>query len=354
MRITMRPALTRVVSSLALAVALVPGSAAAGDEQPVAEPATVPAVDPTAVPVPAAEPAVVAEPVTADEPITGVETSARSFSDEMVTIGGSVDPRSYAHDWLVAPPGYNIGGEMRFITATSSPSGERIRMTDMALLRLHSRWTATRRIELAGAIELLAKQLDTSDEPIPQGGSLGAKIATSKSVAIAAGLSGGPTLGGDGFWGSFGTSAVHRSRIERFIAFQVGAGALATGIDQDKMSARQWQTDATLSSELIFHTPRGEWAMWGGVDMAFPVVHSDAIDPSSRLDLTVGTVYSAVKDWDLYAEFAWRDHGTTMMPETILPIADGGFDQRQIVVGIIRRFSPARGTSRWALSQNDE
>jgi hypothetical protein len=34
-----------------------------------------------------------------------------------------------------------------------------------------------------------------------------------------------------------------------------------------------------------------------------------------------------------------------------LPIIDGGFDQRQVVVGIIRRFTKERGASRWVLAQ---
>ena len=268
------------------------------------------------------------------------------------TIGGSYDHRSYASDWLVAPPGWNIGGEMVFITADSALSGEPINMTDMALLRLRTRWTATKRIELSGTVDLLAKQLDTTDETIPQGGSLAAKIATSRTVAIGTSVSGGPILGGGGWWGSAGTGAMHRSHIERFIAFQVGGGALATAVDQDQMQ-RRWQADAIMSSELVFHTPRGEWAMWGGVEMAFPVVHEESIKPHSRLDLTIGTVYAAVRDWDLYAELTWKDRGNTMMPETVLPIVDGGFDQRQIVVGITRRFTPARGATRWALSQDE-
>lgn len=269
------------------------------------------------------------------------------------TIGGSYDHRSYASDWLVAPPGWNIGGEMVFITADSALSGEPIDMTDMALLRLRTRWTATKRIELSGTVDFLAKQLDTTDETIPQGGSLAAKIATSRTVALGTSVSGGPILGGGGWWGSAGTGAMHRSHIERFIAFQVGGGALATAVEQDRMP-RRWQADAVMSSELVFHTPRGEWAMWGGVEMAFPVVHDESIKPHSRLDLTIGTVYAAVRDWDLYAELTWKDRGNTMMPETVLPIVDGGFDQRQIVVGITRRFTPARGATRWALSQDDE
>jgi hypothetical protein len=283
-----------------------------------------------------------------------VEPTVHTEEDmgEVVRTIGSYDHRSYASDWLVAPPGWNVGGEMVFITADSALSGEPINMTDMALLRLRTRWTATKRIELSGTVDLLAKQLDTTDETIPQGGSLAAKIATSRTVAIGTSVSGGPILGGGGWWGSAGTGAMHRSHIERFIAFQVGGGALATAVEQDQMQ-RRWQADAIMSSELVFHTPRGEWAMWGGVEMAFPVVHEESIKPHSRLDLTIGTVYAAVRDWDLYAELTWKDRGNTMMPETVLPIVDGGFDQRQIIVGITRRFTPARGATRWALSQDE-
>jgi hypothetical protein len=266
-----------------------------------------------------------------------------------LTFGGSTDPRSYAKGWLVAPPGWNLGGEMRFITADSAPTGERIKLTDMALLRLRTRWTTTRRLELSASADILAKQLDTAHEPLLQGGSLSAKFATSRTVAIAAGVSGGPALG-SGWWGDASAGMVHRSRIEDFIAFQVGAGGLATMVRAPD-SARAWQVDATGVAELTFHTPRGEWALWFGTELAFPVVHADTIDPSTRLDLTIGTIYSAVRDWDLYAELTYRDRGTTRMPETILPIIDGGFDQRQIVVGITRRFTQGRGANRWVLAQ---
>lgn len=286
-----------------------------------------------------------AAPALAESPTEPTVTTG-----EVIALDRGIDMRSYAHDWLVAPPGWNVGGEMRFFTAGSTPGGEAIHITDLAVLRLHSRWVATRRLELSGSIDLLAKQLDTTDEPIPQGGSLGLKVAASRTLAFATAVSGGPTLGQDGYWGSAGTAAVHRSHIERFLAFQVGGGALATAVDQDTMG-RRWQADATASSELVFHSPHGEIALWGGVELAFPVVHSAGLDPSSRLDLTMGVVYSAVRDWDLYAALTYRDRGTTAMPETVLPIVDGGFDQRQVIVGITRRFSATRGSTRWALAQ---
>lgn len=260
-----------------------------------------------------------------------------------------MDVRSYAKDWLVAPPGYNIGGELRFITAPTSPDGPRIRFTDFAILRFHSRITVSKRIELSGSIDLLSKQPDTRHDTVAQGGALGLKVATSRATAIASAIAGGPTMGDDGFWGSVTTGAIHRSRIEDFLAFQFGGGASATALRQHDMDPR-WQADLDFSSELVLHAPKGEAALWMGVGMAFPVVHSSGLAPSSRLDVTLGAVFSAVKDWDLYAAFTYRDRGATELPLTTLPIADGGFDQRQIVIGITRRFTARGQGTLWALA----
>lgn len=333
MRFTSLASLT--LSSIALAA----GPAVADQS---ASPAPEPAPEATAAPAPALAVAAEAEPTLQDVSLAG-----RSYGEAI----GIDDPRSYAKNWLVAPPGWTFGGQMKFITADSSlfGTGQRLRFADLAVLGLETRITANRRLELSGSLDVLAKQPDGSKEPLAQGGSLGAKVATSRTVALTASVSGGPTLGVDGLWASAGAGVLHRSRIEDFIAFQVGAGASTTALRRHDL-ANEWQADVVGSSELVFHTPRGEWAMWGGLGLALPVVHSEGIAPSTRLDVTVGTVFSAVKDWDLYAEFTLRDRGTTDMPGTVLPIADGGFDQKQVVFGITRRFTE-RGTSRWALEQ---
>ena len=63
-----------------------------------------------------------------------------------------------------------------------------------------------------------------------------------------------------------------------------------------------------------------------------------AIDPQPRLDFHAGTVLSIVKEWDLFADFAVIDRGDVANPATRLPILDGGFDQKQIVFGVIRHI----------------
>lgn len=338
------------IASFALVLATAAAPTLAGADEPA------PPADPATEATPPADPA----PAPADARVTdGIDTAATATGDviELRTSSafgwsaGSTDVRSFAKDWLVSPPGWTFGGEMKFITANTSMFGanQRLRFADLAVLSLQTRITASRRLELSGSFDVLAKQPDGSDEPIAQGGSLGAKVATSRTLALTAGVAGGPTLGQDGMWGSAGAGVVHRSHIEELLAFQVGAGASATALRRDGM-ANDWQADVLGSSELVFHTPRGEWALWGGLGLALPAVHSEGITPSTRLDVTVGTVFSAVRDWDLYAVFTLRDRGTTDMPGTVLPIADGGFDQKQVIVGITRRFTE-RGSSRWAIAQ---
>jgi hypothetical protein len=277
----------------------------------------------------------------ADEPEPS-EPHAESLS---FVSGSAVDPRSYANDWLVAPPGGNVGGALRMISAGTGPSGSAIGYSDLALLTLHGRWTVANRLELSGGIDLLSKQPDDRRDTVFQAGDLGVKVATSRRTAFTAGTAAGPTMGDDGAWGRASVGAVHRSPIERVLALQISGGGEATALRQDGMG-RRWLAELAFASQLVLHTPRGEAALWGGVDMGFPIAHSSRLDPTSRLGLGFGAVYSAVRDWDLYFEMTFRDRGTLAMPETTLPIIDGGFDQRQLVFGITRRFS-ARGTNMW-------
>ncbi len=333
-----------LLATAAVAVAQPQAKPPPTDELPPAEliPSDPPTGEPTAPTPPPAPPPV--------EPAVEPRSESMPVAHETVhTLGGATDVRSYAKDWLVAPPGYHVGGELRFITAGTSPDGPRIKFTDLAILRLHARTTLGRRVELAGSLDLLAKQPDSRTDLFFQGGGFGLKVATSRRTAITAGASGGPTMGDDGFWASVGTGVTHRSRIEKFLAFQYGGGASATGLRLGE-APTAWQAGLAATSELILHMPHGEWALWLGFDLELPIVHSDALDPRSRLGVTVGQVFAAVRDWDLYASFSWRDRGTTELPATTLPIVDGGFDQKQFAIGLTRRFSVRGKSARWALA----
>ena len=85
---------------------------------------------------------------------------------------------------------------------------------------------------------------------------------------------------------------------------------------------------------------------WLGVDYSIPLAHAGelasspapvALDPSVHLSVQVGGVLrvGGRDDWDLFAYYAWLDQGESRHPGTQLPVLDGGFDQHQIVLGVV-------------------
>jgi hypothetical protein len=65
---------------------------------------------------------------------------------------------------------------------------------------------------------------------------------------------------------------------------------------------------------------------------------NDEFDPQTRLNFHVGMVYALIDNWDLYLEIAVIDRGDLIDVRTTLPILDGGFDQQQVIFGVVRRF----------------
>ena len=268
---------------------------------------------------------------------------ARSYDAAEISTG---DVRSATRDWLVGPPGWDVGGELRFITSSLGlVEGRALKLTDIGILRARLRYTASKRIELFASVDALAKQPSYSDSLPFQGATLGLKVAVSRKWALTAGVSGGPTLGDDGAWGDGATQVVYRSHPDETLSFQVSGGAKATALRFDD-APDQWLTEATAGGNVMLHTPNGWFGAWLGANLAVPVVASDHLDPNTRLDLTIGTVYAVVPAWDVYAEASIFDRGDAGMPGTMLPILDGGFDQKQIVIGVVRRFDGKQSSRR--------
>lgn len=324
-------------TTITLVVVLVVAAPAFADTPlPVsAEPAPVVGVEPEPAVAPAASPIEIRSSVLQAIPVAG----------ETIALGGQTDYRSYASDWMVAPEGGTIGGALRMFSVPRGPNGAPIAIGDLALLTLHGQWTATKRLALAGSVDLLAKQPDDRRDVVLQGAAVSGKLGLTAQTALSLATSAGPTLGDDGYWGSAAIGAIHRSPIESFLALQLTGTANAIGLRQD-MVGRRWLSELGFSSQLVLHMPGGQAAVWGGIDIGVPIAHSAGLDPTSRLGATLGALYSAVENWDLYVEVSWRDRGTMAMPATTLPIVDGGFDQRTVTFGITRRFTK-RGAAMW-------
>lgn len=253
------------------------------------------------------------------------------------------DARSNNRAWLVGPPGWDVGGELRLITADHGlGDGRALKLTDVGLLRTRVRYTADKRVELFGGLDVLAKQPAYTDLPVFQGATAGLRVGVTRMLGLAASASGGPTTVDDGLWGSVGTQLVFRAHPDQTLSFQLAGGGKATSVrlaDADD----PWLVEGTVGGRAMFHTPRGEWGTWLGVGLAVPLASAGGLEPNTRLDLSVGSVYAVAREFDVYIEGAIVDRGEADLPATTLPVLDGGFDQRQLVVGVVGRFDRAGG-----------
>ena len=262
----------------------------------------------------------------------------------------SGDMRASTRDWLVGTPGWDVGGELRFITSDLGlVEGRALKLTDVGLVRARVRYTGLQRVEAFAAVDALAKQPAYSDAGPLQGLSAGLKIAVSPKWALAASTTGGPTLGVDGLWGTAATAVVFRAHPDETLSFQATAGGDATALRFD--AARdEWLAEATAGGQVMFHAPNGIFGSWLGASLAVPVASSSGLEPNTRLDVTIGSVYAVAKDWDVYAEGAIVDRGDAGMAATMLPILDGGFDQRQLTIGVVYRMERKPDRPRDALA----
>jgi hypothetical protein len=148
----------------------------------------------------------------------------------------------------------------------------------------------------------------------------------------------------EGMWTREAMTLEWKKPIHDVLAFDVQAGVDGLGMQAPNTRDSAFLTELGVSTSALFSLDR-KWGAWGGITYAVPVQHSGndpttgvAIDPQPRLDFHAGTVLSLVKEWDLYADFAVIDRGDLANPATRLPILDGGFDQKQIVFGVIRHI----------------
>lgn len=270
----------------------------------------------------------------------GVDTS------EMVSVSSS-SPRGVAEDYLVLPSGGELGAQMRFITADGD---QPLKFTDLALFGLSARYSIFSKLELSANVELLPKQPSYTDEKPWQSVGGGLRSPLGRHVALALSGAGGHLMAHEGMWTREAMTLEWKKPIHELVAFDVQAGVDALGLQAPNTHDSAFLTEVGVSTSALFSLDR-KWGAWGGISYAVPVQHSGtdptsglAIDPQPRLDFHAGTVLSLVKEWDLYADFAVIDRGDLGNPATRLPILDGGFDQKQIVFGVIRHIEGKQPT----------
>lgn len=268
-----------------------------------------------------------------------VAPSAPDRGVESVEMGGSA--RGVAQDWLILPKGLELSGELRFLTADPSLGGNRIQFSDVGLLTLRVRSALGGKAELVASVDLLPKQPSYTDELIWQGGSLGVRTQIPRhAVAVGLRAAGGPMLGELGYWGGGSLGVEARKRLEKIMAFSGGISGVGTYL-APQHGRRAWVAEIAGGGAVQFRDPWGTVGGWLGVGYAVPIAHAGndpmsgaELDPQPRLDLHLGGVVSLVDEWDVSVDFAVIDRGEMQDMATRLPILDGGFDQKQVMLGV--------------------
>lgn len=234
------------------------------------------------------------------------------------------------------------------------PAPEGLAFTDVGFLALNGRYSFGP-VEIAAMAQLLVKQPSYIDEYVPQSGALTALVAIGKGQAAVLRLSGGPLLQDQGLWGGVDLALGVKRVVDETLVFKGALGGAFTYLDLARETRQSfWFGEAVVSAETVLRTPMRAFATWIGAELRFPVAFNpdagDAdpggfLDPQTRLNVNLGAAYSFVESWDLYARFAVIDRGDEGLPETMLPILDGGFDQQQITFGVVHR---------WDLSDDDD
>lgn len=243
-----------------------------------------------------------------------------------------------------------VAGELAFITSEPLLTAEETRFSDLGLLRLRVRRSLSDRLEAYLKTALLAKQPGPSDEPIWQSASLGLRAEVAEQFALGLGGDLGLLMGKQGWWWSVTPSALYKHEASRHLRFLLGAGGTFTLLRFDRaVSEPYWLQELNADAEVQAGDENA--AFWVGVHYSVPLASNPGaanadrrhgyLDPQVRLGLDVGGSLSlSADDWNAYAVYSIVDRGELDNPATLLPILDGGFDQRQLVLGVQYRFGP--------------
>jgi hypothetical protein len=266
-------------------------------------------------------------------------------AEEVMVAGASA--RSMANDWIIPERGWQLGSALSYETSGGGDAPaiaqHGLAFTDVVLLRLTARAVVGKRTEVYGGIDLLPKQPSYTNELVFQGAHVGALVALPHHLAIDVRADESALLERAGQAGGGHLGLVGRRIEHEILAYEGELSASWTGLRFDE-APRAWLAEVNASGSIVFRAPEGAAAAWVGFGFAFPVAHGGMLpgagpmDPQVRSDVRIGAVVSLVKLWDVYAEYAVLDRGDYSAPRTMLPILDGGFDQQQLTVGIVRHF----------------
>ncbi|MBT8493446.1 MAG: hypothetical protein KJO07_10350 [Deltaproteobacteria bacterium] len=247
--------------------------------------------------------------------------------------------------------GWEVGASLNFLTAETSLGGEDLRFTDVVLLRIHGLWAVGGSVEIFAGSDILPKQPSYTDELEWQGALAGARFALGDSFAAWVRAQGGPHLGRNGWWVGGAGAVQYKLALEDVLFFESSLGLTHTQLFYDQDSDRQyWLNQIFTQFGIAIRDPKkGQFGAWLAFDYYYPLVgepdpsdvdtgEPTALDPQPRVNFHLGGLIGLSETVDLFIEWSILDRGDLEDAQTLLPILNGGFDQKQILFGFMRRF----------------
>ncbi|MCE9580442.1 MAG: hypothetical protein K8W52_45405 [Deltaproteobacteria bacterium] len=279
-------------------------------------------------------------------PAVAQPEAAPAMAESLTVSGGSSggSARSMSNDWLIPARGYQLGTSLSYAMSDGGFGDRGLKFSDVAFLRLDGRVVVGGKAEIFGGIDLLPKQPTFTDDSVFEGAHVGARVKLKKWLAADVRVDEGSLMSGLGLYGSAQAGLFARRVMHESLVFQGSIGGSWSPMRFDAGN-NAWFAEVATAGDVVLRLPEGWAAFWVGFGFAFPVAHHGdvpgvgAIDPQVRSDFRLGSVYSVVKSWDVYVEYTIIDRGDDAAPRTVLPILDGGFDQKQLTFGIARHFA---------------
>jgi hypothetical protein len=265
-------------------------------------------------------------------------------------------------DETVIPGYWHVGAEVAMVSGPDAGKDAPYRFGDYVRPSLDARLALGERFELAGGVSLPPKRSEVTDVPTIMGGFLLARLSLGPRSSLFTEVFSERLLPllrprDDGAWVSTAVGLDAREFVDRdrrWLAFAGNLGAsggraVAAGGDQFPWLIEVQAGGAVHLMFMDRHDGDGV-GLAGGVDFAFPAAHggrafwvpgAPEVRPQTRANFFAAAYTTLATGWDITLKVVWLERGDASVPETVLPVLTGGFDQRQLVFGVTYRGRPA-------------
>jgi hypothetical protein len=273
-------------------------------------------------------------------------------------------PRAFIRDETVIPDYWHIAAQVAWVSGPELDAETPFRLGSYTRLSLDGRLSLGERFELSAGVSLPPKRSDVTPVPPIGGGFLLGRFALGPRSSLFAQLFAERLLPlleprDDGAWsaGAFGLDArEYVDRDRRWLAFAGTLGATGGRALDAGAGSVPWLVEAQAGGDVQVTAMDNEGndglGLAAGIVFAYPVASggrafwmaaAPPLRPQTRADAHLSIFATLSTGWDITLKALWLERGDANVPETILPVLSGGYDQRQLIVGVTYRGRPGPG-----------